>query len=342
MSLPKSSRNVRQWMVAWVPLAALLATGLFSTLIVNSVITCGLPEREVQRRCIPHEPDVTSVITAGHTVVSRPFAELRGRLTWSISMLFFAFTITATLVMILKSSIDACRSLRLPFKTVMLITIGLFLVMAALMGVLLGWGQSLDFNKQFLTTTVYRIASAEPFVTAVVAMAPVSLVGLAISVSLILLRSNSMSNNKLSLQARVNALGSDQRRVRLLLYVGALALVAGTLQASALYSWAGTMLDLRNYGYAADITNTMGILNGSFYSILLAGIFAPAMVQLRVQARSLAEEAKPDVPAAERNKWLDENGIAGTVPRQLYSALAVAGPLIAGGPIVALLELVGS
>ncbi|HKP36601.1 MAG TPA: hypothetical protein VJT71_07055, partial [Pyrinomonadaceae bacterium] len=238
-------------------------------------------------------------------------------------MLFFAFTIIATLATIIQNIFQSCRSLKLRPNTVLVIVVG-FLLAVFVIGWFLAWGRTFDFNAKFLGPTVYRVAPTKPFVVGVEAMAPVALVGLAISVSLLLLLSNRMNlaNPKLQVQAKANALAETQRRVRLLLYLGALALVAGTLEASALYTWAVSMLDVTGYSYASDIPQTMGILNGALYSIFLAAVFVPAMIQLRILARRLAETAKPDASDVERNKWLEDNAIAGTIPRELYSALA--------------------
>lgn len=335
---------------ALAPVGALLLMGLVTTIILNSVVICddmGLQIDGVWKRCIPHVPNVSPLPPLDHETVSQlnaqSFSELRGRLTWSISLLFFALAITMTLTAIIKTVFETCRSLELRPKAITILIVSSFLAVLVI-GWFLAGGKTLDFNEKFLGSTVYKVAPAKPFVVGIEAMAFLALVGLAVSVSLLLAGSKRMNlkTPQFSVQARVAALAENQRKVRLLLYVGALALIAGTLEASALYTWAVSMLEITRYSHASDIPHTLGIVNGALYSILLAAIFVPAMIQLRVQARRLAEAANPDSSAAERNKWLDENAIAGTIPRQIYSTLAVAGPLLAGGPVVALLELIGS
>jgi hypothetical protein len=141
------------------------------------------------------------------------------------------------------------------------------------------------------------------------------------------------------MKPKAEALAHAQKRIRVLLYLGAIALVAGTLQSSALYTWAITMLDPGEYySNSSDIPQAMGILNGAFYSIFLAGVFVPAIAHLRTQGLTLVEAILSDASAAERKKWLEDNAIEGTLPRQLLNALAVSAPLLAGGPLVSLLE----
>ena len=343
---------MRRWATAWTPLIAVLLMGAFSYVMITYVINCdyentwpktfsGQPFEE--RICIPHAPQVGYLLAEPplEELDKLPFTELRSRITWAISMLFFALTITATFATIFRTINDTLGS----FKLLPIIVI-VFLIAAVVTGFFLRADEGFEFNKKLLDPTVFRVSPAEPFVIAVEVMAPLALVGLAIAVSLILFRAKGIRDRKseLTIAARASALARAQKRIRLLLYVGALALVAGTLQATALYTWAMSMIDLAPYGSsysnASDIPQAMGILNGSFYSIFLAGIFVPAIIQLRRQASRLANVAMPSAVAKERNKWLEENAIEGTFPRQLVSALAVIAPLIAGGPLVSLLEMI--
>lgn len=344
---------MRRWITAWTPLIALLLMGAFSQLIISRVINCDSKETRLKTIsdkepitelvCLPHIPDVDSILSKQpmQRLGKLPFSELRNRITWSISMLFFALTIIITLVTIYRAINDTIGS----FKLLPVIFI-VFLPTALVMQSFLPSRQQFDFNKVLLGPTVYRVSPVEPFVKAVVIMAPVALVGIAIAVSLILYHIDRMPVRRpeLTVAARASVLARAQKRIRLLLYVGALALVAGTLQASALYTWAMTLLTLPSgstyFSNATELPQAMGILNGSFYSIFLAGVFVPAIVQLRRQAARLANLALPAASAAERSKWLEEHAIEGTFPRQLVSALAVIAPLLAGGPLVSLLELI--
>lgn len=354
MTFTRAITSMWRWAAPWTPLSVLLLMALVSAVILSTVVNCsdsvtGVKERSNERVCIRHYPQVTPMLRPDlkeGTVLERlqhqPFSELSGRLAWSISILFFALTATFTFVAILRTIIDGLESPKLLLGIIIIFVVAGVITVRSLPP-----GQTFEFNNTFLTGTVFRVAPAEDFVDAVEFTGPMLLVGLSIAVSLILLRASrmSVSTPELPTAAIARTLAAQQTSVRLLLYVGALTLVAGTLQASALYSWAMSMLTQpEGVTYASklsDIPQAMGILNGAFYSIFLAGIFVPAIAQLRAQAHRLADMAMPDAPAAERNKWLEENAVAGTLPRQLVSAVAVTAPLLAGGPLVALLEAIG-
>lgn len=139
----------------------------------------------------------------------------------------------------------------------------------------------------------------------------------------------------------------DQKLIRKLLYVGALALVTGALQSSALYSWGVTMIPsemLKAYNFdpskSTGIPQLMGALNGAFYSILLGVIFAPAFIQLGAIADRLLEQAKPNAVESERNTWRLEYALDSSVPQKLLSALAILSPMLAGGPLTSLIEII--
>ncbi|HEX8635751.1 MAG TPA: hypothetical protein VF703_16500 [Pyrinomonadaceae bacterium] len=354
MAITKTISTVWKWVVAWMPLGALLLMAFVSAVILNKVVNCdadftGLKKGKMMERvCIPHapqlkpQPNLDSQVELV-TLDQQPFAELRGRLTWSISVLFFALTIAVTFAVILRAIIDALVSFRL-LPAILIV----FVVAGVIAGRYLPSGHTFKFNDAFLNGTVFRVSPADDYVDAIEFMGPMVLVGLAIAVSLILLWINRLMDpkSKLSLAAKLSVLARQQKRVRLLLYVGALTLVAGTLQASALYAWAMSMLtqpaNVTPYSSnLSDIPQVMGILNGAFYSIFLAGIFVPAIAQLRGQAYLFADLQMPNASPAERSKWLAEHEVGGTVPKQLISALAVFAPLLAGGPLIALLEMVG-
>lgn len=198
--------------------------------------------------------------------------------------------------------------------------------------------------------TVYAISKAEGFVQVVGILGTSALFFLAIAASAVLLQTRRTGAPAAPRDDEVAVLAASQERIRTLLYVGALSLVAGTLQSSALYSWAGSMLSSRSIGtvgadaveYFAkgtDIAQTMGMLNGSFYSLMLATIFVPAFALLRVKALLLAHEADPAAAPADRKAWLEGKGIGASVHTHIVTAAALLAPAITGGPVTTLLTM---
>ena len=269
------------------------------------------------------------------------FAETIGRITWSISILFFALTITVTFVAAFQEIFGTrLRSVKLRISA-----LTLFLAAALPLLILLPGVKEFKFNVMLLGNTTYKVAPvAKNFVIGVQILGALALTALAIAVSLVL-----SQNRVKSPVATPSALARDFESVRKLLYIGAIALVAGTLEASALYSWAVSMMpagqvpsDLVYYSTVKDLPQLMGTLNGLFYSILLAGIFAPAFIQLRGVANRLVDEAKPGVTYSERNEWLKAQGVDISISQQLFSALAILSPTLAGGPLTILLGLIAN
>lgn len=303
--------------------------------ILRYVVNCGGPQ---EVGCLSHVPSVR--VTPGRT-----FAELTGRLTWSISVLLFALTALMTYSAVCWTSFKTVR-------TVMhrAIFMGLLVAIPVIYKHMPG-GQRFAFNEHLLQKTVYAVANADFFVSAVEILGTSALFMLGIAVSLILLQAMEAAGGKVT--ERVTVLARHQERVRLLLYAGAFTLVAGTLQASALYSWAASMLApgtvagleasaIPYFAKSADLSQAMGMLNGPFYSILLASIFVPAFVILRAKTQGLAQEAEPDANPVQRKKWLEENALGGSVPMQFKTLAALLAPILAGGPLTALLDLLKS
>lgn len=275
------------------------------------------------------------------------FARLAACLTWSISVLFFAGSALVTFVTAFKVIWKELQSIKLLIDGFVLFAITGAITLSLLPGIV----QELQFNK-ILLDGVYDFAPASKiFVSIVQILGTLALVALAVAVSLILFRSRSdtYAHEKKPVVERVVSLARDQNLVRKLLYVGALTLVAGTLQASALYSWGITLMpsadilpDLVNYDSSkpTGIPQLMGAFNGAFYSILLAVIFVPAFIQLGEIADRLVGEESPNATEPERNAWFVNHALDYSVPRQLFSALAILSPLLAGGPLTSLLEVV--
>ncbi len=320
-------------LTVWIPLIGPLLMAMLTFVLVRYVVNHGdLPSVSLVECC-----------RKGN------FAATLASATWSISVLFYGLTVMVMLATVFRIITDTFRSIKIvdKLRSIKLAAAGLALslVLVGALAILLPTGQRIKFNEAVLDPTVYPVSNARPFVTGAEILVPLSLAALALAVSLILSRASRLVGGRMktSVTTRAAYLARNQHHVRKLLYISAISLVAGTLMASALYAWAHTIMTANKAVFAQyldviDLPKTMGILNGSLYSIFLAGIFAPAFLQLRGFADQLANEAKPDAIPSERKKWLEENAISETFPQQLVPVFAVLSPMLAGGPLTAILQ----
>jgi hypothetical protein len=337
-------RGPQSWVAALGPIVALAVMVLLTWALLDRVVNAVADPTAAPRTAVPSlsGPTAAPVTPAAPAAASAPkdsiapsrFDETRGRLTWSISILFAVLaiggTFSAALVVIGETTSEHRWSR------------WLLLAIPALLYTPLYRTEAWRFNKPIIDDSIYHETGAKYFVTGVESLAYSTLIALAVAVGCVLFRTL-RSQPGADVSAAAAMLARHQRQIRLLLYTGAAALVAGTLEVSALYTWAVQQLPATSE-YAAGskiIPEAMGWLAGSFYSILLAAIFVPTFSILRYEAEHLADKAKPNKPAVVREKWLVDHAIATSIPKQFVSAIAVLAPLIAGGPLSQLLELIG-
>jgi hypothetical protein len=89
-----------------------------------------------------------------------------------------------------------------------------------------------------------------------------------------------------------------------------------------------------------DVATTVGMVAGTFYTVLLSVIFLPAFAVMRWRADAAAARACAANPTeAARQEWLTKHDLGPAMPKQLTSLLALLGPVLVGGPGTALLKL---
>ncbi len=329
----------RSWALAATPLAAVALVAALTASLLDRVVNCAGEDAQSSaapggRVCLPHVPDVAP-IPAVSEKGAFPFAELRSRLGWSISVLFcgLAFAIMFPTAIAIAGT-DLPRKVRWAAR----------IIIAALPVATYVWRSDMfEFNKRLIGDTAYQVTGAELFVDWVVAFGHAAVLGLGLALAGILYEAQRAALAVPSQPRGVRAaddLARYHRYVRILLFAGALALVAGTVEATALNTWAFSMLTPRS-GYVpagANPPQAIGMLNGSFYSLFLAALFVPAFFVLRMCADRLAERAKPDTTPTERTKWLADYGIAVSIPQESLSVAAVLAPALVGGPITQIVE----
>lgn len=134
-------------------------------------------------------------------------------------------------------------------------------------------------------------------------------------------------------------LADKARRLRRVLYSGAVVLIAGSVQAAAMHRLPVANLEApwsSALGSAAQLT---AIATGGLWSLFLLAIYVPTALILRVRFRGKAEAALPTGGASERRQWLAAHDLDVSPVEQLKQLLATLGPLLSSLPLAGLFEL---
>jgi hypothetical protein len=360
-ALARASRRRRAWVVAILPGATLALMAAMTASLLGRVVNArGISEalsaatassataatgrssttsaggRADSARADSVCKAVIQVQPGTGTATGPGFTEVKGRLAWSVSILFAVLAIGATFAAAL--AVVGIASGRGQGRAA-----GWLLVLLPIpVYRLLTQNDAWKFNRVLLDCTAYHGTQAAAFVAIIETLAYAALLALAIANGCILYRAVRFQGPiRTKTASAAVRLARRQRQMRLLLYTGAAALVAGTVEVTALYTWAASLTDPKlHWGVEGnEIAQSMGLLTGSFYSILLAAIFLPVFAVLRTQAERLADLANPTNLGAVRSKWLADNSLEASIPKQIISLLAVLAPAIAGGPITKLFEV---
>jgi hypothetical protein len=318
--------------LAVLPLLSLLVMVVLTQALLNNVIQRPpYAHATADSTAIAKVPCTTlvSADTAAARGGSLGFAERRARIVWAIAILFVVATLGATFA----ANLGLLEGAWMKGGAVLLV----------LLSPLVPPSDAWKLNANLLDCTVYQNTGARSFTETLQSISVAMLVLLAIAAGVVILRvfrdSLPADGDGVKLAEATRDLARHQRRIRLLLYIAAIALVAGTLEVSALYAWAASLVNAkRALGVDTSvISDTMGAVGGSYYSLLLATIFVPVFVALRNRAEEITDRAREKIPVVDQAKWFTENPIESSIPRQIISALAVLAPLIAGGPLTQLL-----
>jgi hypothetical protein len=136
-------------------------------------------------------------------------------------------------------------------------------------------------------------------------------------------------------------IAQSMRVIRWILYVGAAMVVVYVATMTAVFQWAMTYVDLTRADLRAGVdalTQSAVTARSLLASALLVSIYVPTTFTLRLMASDLAARALPEGSFPEREKWMEERGIAAAGATQHVKTIAaVLSPVIAG-PIASFLQ----
>ncbi len=133
------------------------------------------------------------------------------------------------------------------------------------------------------------------------------------------------------------ALRRRYRMLELLLYCGTAMLIAGILHVHQILRWPGAFLGEGEAEVVRTLANGFTATTGLYWSLLLLGFYLPTILLLRRAAAQLARRKKKTL--AEQRQWIEAEKLAPSPRERLSHLAAVLGPLIAGGPLAALAQL---
>lgn len=128
------------------------------------------------------------------------------------------------------------------------------------------------------------------------------------------------------------------QQLNLLLYMGTLLLTTSVLERGALHQWALTYLPKENKELSAALealATSYITRRGIYYTLLLAASYLPCVAVLRHRVNKLAPKK---LTFAEKEKWLQEHGLASSGIETTQRIIAIFGPLLAG-PLGELLKI---
>ncbi len=156
---------------------------------------------------------------------------------------------------------------------------------------------------------------------------------LAVAASVLLHTSINRADKPIRLLAR------QVRRLRTLLYLGAVLLIANTVSVSILYRWSAVFATNDAKQTVLSIAQSVSFSTGAIHTLLLIGLYLPASLLLTCRAYSLAQSCDADPTKESVHDWLVRNGLISTPGHILSRGLVVFGPLLAGSIIPLLAAL---
>lgn len=130
------------------------------------------------------------------------------------------------------------------------------------------------------------------------------------------------------LQKRLASLRETSVWLRVFLYVGTAGLVAGVLRMNATISWMQSFVVAADEPILNSLRTTLVGTIGTFYSLMLASLYLPAVFIVRERARGVIHAAA--VPAEVKTAALDATNFSSSPKDVLPKIIALLGPLLAG------------
>jgi len=127
-------------------------------------------------------------------------------------------------------------------------------------------------------------------------------------------------------------------RTQSLLYVGAAALALRSFEMFFLYRWPGMWLSATDAKLVDNIASAVSTAHGAIFTGVLAALYLPAALLLRLRANALANTSG-GASNEEREKWLENSGLKFSPYQAIGRFFLALAPLIAGGSAATVIDL---
>ncbi len=138
-------------------------------------------------------------------------------------------------------------------------------------------------------------------------------------------------------EADSTRLRERNRWLEILLWAGATILIVGVMHINLLLSWSASFLGEGDAEIVDRLIVGYSALIGFRWTIILGAIYVPTAMLLNRQAWSLACSERST--EEKRLEWLKTEDLAPSTFKRLRSIVVVLSPLLAGGPVTAVLNL---
>ena len=128
------------------------------------------------------------------------------------------------------------------------------------------------------------------------------------------------------------------KRNRWLLYVGATTLVLRAIEMYTLYRWPGVWLSDEMAAAVDRMAMALSTTHGAFFSAILMALYLPTALITRLRIKLLATYAV-DGTDQEPETWLAKEGLSTSPFQELARVFVTIAPLIAGGSVAKLVEV---
>lgn len=124
------------------------------------------------------------------------------------------------------------------------------------------------------------------------------------------------------------SLARHAQRVRQVVALAALFLVAGVLHMGAWTQWAGATLSAEADAALDQVAVGVTLFWSTTFTVMIAGFYVPVAIRLNRSAETVMDDA--GIAIADRHKWLADRGLSFRPAEQLPQIVAMLSPLIAG------------
>jgi hypothetical protein len=261
--------------------------------------------------------------------------EILGRLSWSVTGIFFVLAILGSAFMLLCIIYDALRDRkqRIRYRTFTAIAVGV----ATMWGF---WGDN-PFVVDGLNLMILRSFELLNMPRAVILLNMFTPLLLTATVLLIAAAWSTLLGEPAA-EETPETLKDQIRKLNMTLFVGATMIVAGIVFANAMHLLPGALLEEARAEDWNQLVDGLSASMGAVWTLILLSIYLPSILVLRIRARELALGATEGETSHDVNEWQSKHGLSPQFRDKLVQIIALLSPLIVGGPAAPFLRLIAT